>query len=290
MPQKPVRLWPDSATILERSRAVFFARWGELLQLRRAVIKSSNLDDIHDLRIASRRFRAVLELFYPFLPKGPRAELRRHVRKLTQVLGGLRNIDEAVLFFQARVKADVSADATLMKALSSLRPGELKRIEKILKHFDHRTLDRMVREMVSEVNELSITQRNSVSLLAYFSDVSIRQYLPVHRLLAVAVAPRHRTSRHALRIAIKKWRYFFEIIETILDREYTPVLELLKEYQSILGRMNDISEFELLLRNLKLTPDEREYAEGILLSEDALLLESFTELKERKPLTYTFLI
>lgn len=290
MPQKPARLWPDSATILERSRGVFFARWGELLRLRRSVMKTSNLDDIHDLRIASRRFRAVLELFYPFLPKSQKVELRRRVRKLTQVLGGLRNIDEAVLFFQARVKTEASVDTTLITALSRLRSGELKRIEKTLKNFDHRTLDRMVREMVSGIHELSITQRNSVSLLAYFSDVSIRHYLPVHRLLAVSAAPEHRTSRHALRIAIKKWRYFFEIIATILDREYTPVLELLKEYQSMLGRMNDIVEFKLLLCNLKLPPDEREYAEAAFRAEETHLLESFSELVERKPIAYTFLI
>jgi len=290
MPPKPARLWPDSATILERSRGVFFAQWEELLRLRRAVMKTSDIDDIHDLRVASRRFRAVLELFYPFVPKGPKTELRKSIRTLTRILGGLRNIDEALIFFQARVQADVPADTALLRALSRLRPGELKRIGKALKAFDHRHLDRMVRKMVAGVNEASITERNSISLLAYFSDVSIRQYLPIHRLLAVSTVPEHHASRHALRIAIKKWRYFFETIALILDRDYTPLLELLKEYQSLLGRMNDMAEFELLLGAMKLPPDQLEHATAILKAEDALLLESFTELIERKPLVYTFLI
>jgi CHAD domain-containing protein len=290
MSPKTARLWPDSATILERSRGVFFAQWEELLRLRRAVIKSADLDDIHDLRVASRRFRAVLELFYPFLPKGPKTELRKNIRKLTRILGGLRNIDEALLFFRDWAKADVSAENTLVKALSKLRPGEFKRIEKALKAFDSRTLDRMVRDMVAGVNEDSITERNSISLIAYFSDVSIRQYLPIHQLLNVSTVPEHHASRHALRIAIKKWRYFFENISLILDRDYTSLLELLKEYQSLLGRMNDVVEFEVLLGNLKLPPEEREYAKATLAAEDTCLLESFTELIERKPLVYTFLI
>ena len=269
---------------------MFFAQWEELLRLRRAAIKTSDIDDIHDLRVASRRFRAVLELFYPFVPKGPKTELRKSIRTLTRVLGGLRNIDEALLFFQTRVRADVPADTALLRAFSRLRPGELKRIGKELKAFDHRHLDRMVRKMVAGVNEASITERNSISLLAYFSDVSIRQYLPIHRLLAVSTVPEHHASRHALRIAIKKWRYFFETISLILDRDYTPLLELLKEYQSFLGRMNDVAEFELLLGKMKLPPDQLEYATATLKTEDALLLESFTELIERKPLVYTFLI
>lgn len=253
-------------------------------------MKTSDLDDIHDLRVASRHFRAALELFYPFVPKGSKSELRKNIRALTRILGGLRNIDEALLFFQARVRADVSADTAILKALSRFRPGEFKRIKKALKDFDHRHLDRLVREIVAGVNEASITERTSISLLAYFSNVSIRQYLPIHRLLAISTIPGHHASRHALRIAIKKWRYFFEIISPILGRDYSQLLELLKEYQSLLGRMNDVAEFKSLLGAMKLPPDQREYAREILKAEDALLLESFTELTERKPLVYTFLI
>jgi len=69
MPPKPERLPPDSATILERSRGVFFAQWEELLRLRRAVLKTSDLDDIHDLRVASRRFRAAVELIFSIFGK-----------------------------------------------------------------------------------------------------------------------------------------------------------------------------------------------------------------------------
>ena len=284
------RLWPDSATILERSKGVFFAQWEELLQLRRVVIKTSGTDDIHDLRVASRRFRAALELFYPFAPKGPKTELRRSIRKLTRILGGLRNIDEAGIFFQSRVPADLPDYSKLYHSLSEQRIRELKLIGKALKDFDHKTLDRIVRKIIAGVNEDSITARNGLSLLAYFSNVSIRQYLPIHGLLAAATSPEKRSSRHALRIAIKKWRYFFELVSLILNRDYSSFLELLKEYQSLLGRMNDIAEFEVLLRKLKLPSDEREHAEATLLAEDGILLENLAELIERKPLTYTFLI
>jgi CHAD domain-containing protein len=290
MSKKPARLWPDTATILERSRGVFFAQWDELLRLRRVVMKTSNLDDIHDLRVASRRVRAAVELFYPLTPKESAAELRKNIRKLTRILGGLRNIDEALLFFRARTKTDISTDKKLIHSLSGMRAGELKRIEKALKAFDHHHFDRKIREMVAGLNETSITERNSISILAYFSEASIRQYLPIHQLLAGSTSPEQCTSRHALRIAIKKWRYFFEIIAQVLDRDYTHILEQLKEYQSLLGRMNDITVFEALLHTLELPSKEREYVTATLQAEGALLLESFSELVERKPLAYTFLI
>ena len=247
-------------------------------------------DDIHDLRVASHRFRAVLELLYPFVPKGTRAVLRKSVRKLTLTLGGLRNIDEALLFFQSHIDSEISSESKLCSLLSELRDKEFTRIKKVLKDFEERKLDQMVREIVADVNDVSITKRNSVSLLAYFSNVSIRQYLAIHRRLGVAVGPERRTSRHALRIAIKKWRYFFEIITHILGCDYSRTLELLKEYQSILGRMNDIAEFEMMLSSLKLPHDERVNTKAILLVEDAMLLARLTKLIEQKPLAYTFLL
>ena len=285
-----LRLWPDTATILERSRGVFLAHWEEIIRLRRATLKSMTPDDIHDLRVASRRFRAVLELLYPFVAKGPKTELRKKIRKLTQVLGGIRNIDEAQRFFPLFVNAETSTESKLFCALSEMRTKEFIRIKKVLKDFELRKLDKIVRETVAEVNDDAIKKRNSISLLAYFSDVSIRQYLSIHCLLGAAVVPERRTSLHALRIAIKKWRYFFEIITQILGCNYSRTLEILKVYQTILGQMNDIAEFEILLANLKLSRDERVNAKAILKVEDSVLLTRLTELIERKPLVYTFLI
>ncbi|MBC8019417.1 MAG: CHAD domain-containing protein [Verrucomicrobia bacterium] len=290
MKPKPDRIPPDPAVILERSRGVFFAQWEELLRLRRSVLKTSDLDDIHDLRVASRRLRAALELFEPVAPKTPIKELRKNIRSLTSSLGGLRNIDEALLFFRSRITTDATIIHNLLALLAKNRSRELNRINKALVTFDHRHLDRMVREIVASMNEISINKRDSFSLLAYFSDVSIRRYSTIYQHLAGSIAPERRESRHALRIGIKKWRYFLETIATVVDRDYSALLGELKEYQSILGQMNDIAEFEMLLGTIELPPDERAHVEAILRAEDALLLMSFTEIIESKPLSYSFLI
>ncbi len=290
MSPEPVRLWPDSATILERSKGVLFAQWAELLRLRRAVLKTSDPDDIHDLRVASRRFRAALELFAPVSSSIPISKLKKCVRRLTRNLGGLRNIDEALLFFQSRTRSDISGNARFYNALSDMRPKEMKLINKALRAFDHTKLDRKVLEMVAEFNWDGTADGKIISLPAYLSDVSIRLYQPIHQLFAVSSAPEQRGSRHSLRIAIKKWRYFFELVAHVLDRDYSGILDMLKEYQSLLGRMIDVAVFEVILAEIKLAQDERQYFENILQSEDAILLKSFRELVELKPLEYTFLI
>lgn len=284
-PEKRTR--SESAAMLERSRGVLLTHWEELLRLRRAVLKTSTLDDIHDLRVASRRFRAVVGLFAPLTRTGSAAELKRGARKLTRALGGLRNIDEALLFFQSRNPLEITDDNRLCSLLKEMRSGELARIHKVLKAFDHRHLERCVLEIAAGLSAGRVKGLKKHSLMAYFSGVSVKLFQPVQKLITTAVVPEQRESRHALRIAIKKSRYFFEIIAPVLERDYGTVLGQLKEYQTILGRMNDVTEFGVLCRSLNLSPPEHEHIDKILLAEDQLLLESFTALVEQKPLRYT---
>lgn len=278
----------ESAAMLERSRCVVLSQWEELLLLRRAVLKTSNLDDIHDLRVASRRFRAVLGLFAPLTRAGSVVELNKCVRKLTRVLGGLRNIDEALLFFQSRTAPEITDDNRLCSLLPEMRTVELSRIHKTLKAFDHKHLERTVLEIAAGLSGGRIRGLKKNSLTAYLSGVSVKLFQHINDLTPTATVPEQRESRHALRIAIKKWRYFFEIISPVIERDYCSVLGQLKEYQTILGRMNDVAEFDLLCRSLKLSPVEHEDIEKILLAEDQLLLESFAALVEHKPFTYTY--
>lgn len=280
---------PDTATLFERSRGVFFLQREELLRLRRTVLKTSGHDDIHDLRVATRRFRAAVELFYPFAADKARIELKVSIRKLTCVLGGVRNIDEAILFFKERIHDDSTAER-LCRALSGNRTGELHKIRKALISFDSNNLDRLVRRIIAGMDERELSTRNRFSFLAYFSNASIKMYLPIHQLLSVAVAPGNISARHDLRIAIKKWRYFLEIVAQILECDCSRLLDQLREYQSLLGKMNDLSEFDKLLDELELSGEESLPVRETLAVENRALLCQLIELKEKKPLSYTFLI
>lgn len=274
-------MWPDPATIMTRSLKVFLAQWQELLRLRRLVIKTADHEDIHDLRVAARRFTAALKLFYPLLPNSAKAGLRNKVRELVRTLGELRNVDEALLFFQSQHNAGVSTNSKLRRALAKLRIRELKRVRKLLASFDQRQLNSEVHKIGAKLTADVIWSRSGGTAPAYFSGVCRTQYQPIPPLLEGAAAPEHRATRHALRIAIKKWRYLLEILALILERDYAPFVNKLKEYQSVLGSMNDIAEFERLLGRLKLPPAERKAAEATLKSEDARLLASFTAHLER---------
>jgi len=238
--------------------------------------------------------RAVSELPWscsePIAPTEQTAEIRKNIRNLTRNLGGLRNLDEAIIFFESHMDNDNLTKSHLVTKLTRLRSTEVSQISKALKNFNHLEMDKQVREMVACMNGGSAVYDNRFSLLAYFSDASIRMYLPIQQQLAAATRPECHEIRHLMRIAIKKWRYFFEIVAQVMECDYNQVLEKLKEYQSLLGSMNDMIEFEALVHKMELTPNNRNAAIEVLKSENTALLTKLTTLVENKPLTYTFLI
>ncbi len=282
----PMRLWPDSQTILERSKNIFLLHWNELLRLKREAMNSTSPSVVNDLGNALYRFRAALELFYPLISQDSKAELRKSIRKLTHALGRLHHIDKTLVFCESHEPIIGS----VCRIISKLHDTENEACTKVLKGFYHNHFNREIQKMIGGINEESIVKRNSISLLAYFSDSSIRMFLPIHQNLSGVCLPVNRASRETLCGAIKKWRYFFEIVALILERDYSKIIIQLTEYQSLLVQLNDVVEFELLIRGFKILPNERAYHEVMFREEEHRLLTQLAELIERKPLSYTFLI
>lgn len=269
--------------IAKRSRDVVLEQWHELLRFRREVLKTSDIETIHDLRVASRRFRAVLGLFGPWIPHKNAALLKKAIRHLTQELGGLRNIDEALVFFRLHTPAESAGGYQLRYMLTQMRGGELVRMRETLAAFDRHRLSRMVRKAAFRI-EADRTTAGRLVAPAYFSDICSQLFQPIRELLPAATLREHSESRHALRIAIKKWRYFFEIAAPLLGYDAGPIQGYLKEYQTILGRMNDVAAFGALCSSLELSRHERLFIETTLQTENEHLLKDLTELITRKPL------
>jgi CHAD domain-containing protein len=52
-------------------------------------------DAIHDVRVAIRRFQQFLRVFYQFVPQTKAKKIRRQLREVMNLSGGVRNLDIA---------------------------------------------------------------------------------------------------------------------------------------------------------------------------------------------------
>jgi CHAD domain-containing protein len=78
--------------------------------------KLRDVDSIHDLRVAIRRFQQGLQIFRQFVSGGHRKKIRRRLRKIMQLSGEIRNRDIALdLLRQAGLPARSTVPARLLR-------------------------------------------------------------------------------------------------------------------------------------------------------------------------------
>ena len=68
----------------------------EVLEHSRNVLDVTDIERVHDMRVATRRLRAALEFFKPCFPKGEWKDALREVKAIADALGERRDSDVAI--------------------------------------------------------------------------------------------------------------------------------------------------------------------------------------------------
>lgn len=275
---------PGSRQLLEAFVSCLTDRWDELLRMRYQALRCFDVEQIHDLRVASRRLRAAVEQLEPFIGSEQMNRMRRPLRCLTRELGCLRNLDEARCYFE---RTGYSGLSPLLLRLSEQRGQEAERSLQCLSAFNCKKMEHRISTAVAVL--VTPDHIASQGLLALLSERNLQLYRPIHELLPLVVAPERVDERHSLRIAIKKWRYFTELLHEMLGAVPWPLLTQLRKYQTLLGELNDREVFSTLLQGAdELPQEERQKAEQGIHNEQRKLLQKFCRLLETNPLTYQF--
>lgn len=235
------------------ARVLLAERGDDLFQQWSRVRKRFDLEEIHDLRVSSRRLREALTVFSPCFPAKSLARLTSRVKKLTAILGTMRNTDEAILFFTPLVEAtsgEVSeALQSLLVNLARNREDERKALKYGLKELDAsslrsllvRTIDRPRLFLVAGVDPL-------MPIREYFRRQLAEREAAVARILPLARDRQDVASQHRLRIAVKHFRYRFELTAPLINDGFQELLDVFKGYQEVLGHLHDLDVFADLVQ------------------------------------------
>ena len=100
-PDEPYRL-AGARTVRVRTR--------ELFDHAEGVLDTRDIERVHDMRVASRRLRAVLEIFAPCFPQSEFKGVLRDVKQLADALGERRDPDVHIDALRAFSKALLAAN------------------------------------------------------------------------------------------------------------------------------------------------------------------------------------
>lgn len=72
---------------------VIWTRFDEMMAFREAVLEDKDIEDLHDMRVASRRLRAAVEGFVQVFPRKELRPLLSEVKEIADMLGRVRDLD-----------------------------------------------------------------------------------------------------------------------------------------------------------------------------------------------------
>ena len=111
--------------LADNLRRIVAVRLDELYSFADAAQDPEAVEELHDMRIAAKRLRYVLEMSEPVFGD-PVRRAAKQARKLQDVLGEIHDCDELVPRVRAHVKRLREEDRAAVRAAAGLRAGDLE--------------------------------------------------------------------------------------------------------------------------------------------------------------------
>jgi CHAD domain-containing protein len=196
-------------------------------------------EDVHQLRVATRRLVAALSVFKPLLDPKLRRELRRCARRLRRLAGDVRDLDVHRAMLDSRRQAlDESAAVALRRAFDTTARRAQRDLGRALPRWSVR-FRRAARALVDSIDSPRLAHGDAKTL-----GTMADQVIQV-RLDDLRAAGRGDLSDldrlHRLRIAAKRLRYAMELFAACYRRAFRDDLYTrVESLQEALGEINDL--------------------------------------------------
>jgi CHAD domain-containing protein len=213
---------------------------------------AANADDIHDLRVATRRLRAGLELWLASSPGKKLDRSRKTLRRLGRRLGSLRETDVNLLQLRELAPPNSAGSVAVEFALASETRRRRRRASSLDKELRRVDLPDLSRDIRSEIEDALDSSPGPIPLDAVARKELAERVPRLEALLGRALLHPSRKGLHLLRIELKKFRYSAELCSPAYDgRRFPQLLKRLKSVQDALGLVQDASALHLRIAKLR---------------------------------------
>jgi CHAD domain-containing protein len=255
----------ENDPMAEAGRKILSFHFAHMLAHEEGTRNGQDSEELHDMRVATRRMRAAFEVFEPYFR---RKAVKKHLKRLRaagRALGRVRDLDvfmeKTHRYLEPLSEEERPGLAPLLNALGQERTAER---DKLMAYLDGKSYQRFKQEF----NEFVSPPGDRVLPISEAAPTPTRvdHVVPVliyARLAAVRAYERTLThpsveQLHALRIEFKKLRYAMEFFREVLGQEAGEVIDKIKTLQDHLGDLNDATVACQSLREFIDTWEERQ--------------------------------
>lgn len=258
-------------------------------------------DDIHDMRVASRRLRAVLKDFRPFFPKKYYRPLAELTRNLTRKLGRVR--DQDILAEHLQTLTPKNKTIPLVQSiLRSVRKEKTEALAELHQYMDKLksvNYPQLFKDLLHYTKKQRVTpteEKYTKSLYYHMRSVLFQRLADLYAWEKSIFTPDCWHELHQMRIAAKQLRYSMELYAPCFDKIFTEeYLQKIKMVQEHLGQIQDQNTFILFLKKYyhPLSPTiKKSAAKKSGMSDESSTLQSFIQSQEtiREKLYHEFIL
>jgi len=233
-------------TMAEGGRKTLLYHFALMLAHELGTRSGEDIEELHDMRVATRRMRAALDIFSSYYSPKAIKPIWKGLRRTGRNLGGVRDMDVLLEHLKGYIQTLPEAARDGMEPLVSewQTQRELRRTT-MNEFLDSKAYQRFKIQMNHFVQTPAMDSPSLVSdyptprlvkeaapLLIYTRLTSVRAYETIldHASL---------DQLHTLRIEFKKLRYAVEFFREVLGPQAKDVINTLKKVQDHLGELND---------------------------------------------------
>jgi CHAD domain-containing protein len=197
---------------------------------------------VHDLRVASRRIRAFLEVFEPLLDEDISKSAKKPVRRVTRTAGALRDWDvQQALLEKQLATAKLDSERAALEHVLEHVERERARAEKIttkkLKKLDS---DGVRHAVCAALGEAVAGLPPAGADTAQFAWATLAALAASARYDATGDLGTRAERMHATRVDLKRLRYALELFEPVLRSSYRDLYASIVALQDLLGSHHDL--------------------------------------------------
>jgi CHAD domain-containing protein len=284
-------------SLAEAGRKVLEFHFGRMLTHEPGTRLDSDMEAVHDMRVATRRMRAAFKLFNNEFSKKAIKRLGTGLRTTGRILGEVRDLDVLVEKLQQYRQSLAESEQSDLQPLLELWLAQRKQArQELLVYLDskkYRRFKQELQEFVTTVDRgaksISADEpkkyqlRYLIPCLLYTRFGDVQAY---DEMLEEATLE----TLHELRITFKQFRYALEYFAEILGQESQKVIEEVKALQDHLGALNDARMAADILGDLVAEGDKKQSRLSLDEQQNLLQLSAYLQalLEEQQRLLETF--
>jgi CHAD domain-containing protein len=224
-----------------------------LMHLAEQIERSAKVagdDEVHDLRVAIRRFRAVLKALKPCFPGREARKISQALKRIMSLAGEVRDRDIGVQLLTA---VSGPAAAPLVIQFEIERMIAAKNLTDALEVLVQSQSSVGWNEMLHKPRKRVRAEQDfcgcpiDVTASRILPDIAARHYERGERAAEAETSAR---KLHRFRIATKKFRYTLDLFAPLYGESVDALAGELKHIQTLLGDLNDYATVRSMLRSM----------------------------------------